>query len=186
MFERFTRDAREVVTRAQSEARRLRHGWIGTEHLLLGLVAGTETVAGGVIASFGVTHAWVRSEIERIVASGAGPGDAAALATLGIDLEEVRRRVEEAFGSGALDRGLPSCGPRGGGHLPFSRGAKKALELSLREALALKHGYIGTEHVLLGVLREGHGVAARILASRGVTHAGAKAAILARLADEAS
>jgi ATP-dependent Clp protease ATP-binding subunit ClpC len=128
MFERFTDRARRVVVLAQDEARRLDHNYIGTEHILLGLVQEGEGVA------------------------------AKALEALGIGLAAVRQQVEEIVGRG---KEAP------GGHIPFTPRAKKVLELSLREALQLGHDYIGTEHILLGLIREGEGVAARVLANLG-------------------
>jgi ATP-dependent Clp protease ATP-binding subunit ClpC len=128
MFERFTDRARRVVVLAQDEARRLNHGYIGTEHILLGLVREGEGVA------------------------------AQALEALGIGLDAVRHQVEEIVGRG---KDTP------GGHIPFTPRAKKVLELSLREALQLGHDYIGTEHILLGLIREGEGVAARVLVALG-------------------
>jgi hypothetical protein len=127
VFERFTDRARRVVVLAQEEARLLNHNYIGTEHILLGLIH-----EGGVAAS--------------------------ALAALDIDLNSVRRRVEQIIGHGGT---APS------GHIPFTPRAKKVLELSLREALQLGHNYIGTEHILLGLIREGEGVAAEVLVSLG-------------------
>jgi ATP-dependent Clp protease ATP-binding subunit ClpC len=128
MFERFTDRARRVVVLAQDEARRLDHDYIGTEHLLLGLLHEGQGVA------------------------------AQALDGLGVDLAEVRRRVGEIIGRG---QHAPS------GHIPFTPRSKKVLELSLREALDLGHDYIGTEHILLGIVREGQGVAAQVLAGMG-------------------
>ncbi|MFD1370644.1 ATP-dependent Clp protease ATP-binding subunit [Actinoplanes sichuanensis] len=128
MFERFTDRARRVVVLAQEEARTLNHNYIGTEHLLLGLIREGEGVA------------------------------AKALESLGIALEAVRGQVEEIIGQG---HEVP------GGHIPFTPRAKKVLELSLREALQLGHNYIGTEHILLGLLREGEGVAAQVLVKLG-------------------
>src|SRR5438067_8510872 len=124
MFERFTARARRVVVLAQEEARMLNHNYIGTEHILLGLIHEGKGVA------------------------------AKSLESLGISLEAVRSQVEELIGRG-------TSGPTG--HIPFTPRAKKVLELSLREALQLGHNYIGTEHILLGVIREGEGVAAQIL-----------------------
>jgi ATP-dependent Clp protease ATP-binding subunit ClpA len=124
VFERFTERARQVVVLAQSEARDLRHDYIGTEHLLLGLLREEEGLAARVLESLRVTADDVRVRIETIVGRGDG----------------VTR-----------------------GQIPFTPRAKKALELSLREALALHHDYIGTEHILLGLARERDGVAARIL-----------------------
>jgi Clp amino terminal domain, pathogenicity island component len=128
MFERFTDRARRVVVLAQEEARMLSHNYIGTEHILLGLIHEGEGVA------------------------------ARALESLGISLEAVRLQVEEIIGPG---QEAPS------GHIPFTPRAKKVLELSLREALQLGHDYIGTEHILLGLIREGEGVAAQALIRLG-------------------
>jgi ATP-dependent Clp protease ATP-binding subunit ClpA len=128
MFERFTDRARRVVVLAQEEARILNHNYIGTEHILLGLLREGEGVA------------------------------AKALESLGISLETVRQQVEEIIGQGQQ---APS------GHIPFTPRAKKVLELSLREALQLGHNYIGTEHILLGLIHEGHGVAAQVLVRLG-------------------
>jgi ATP-dependent Clp protease ATP-binding subunit ClpC len=128
MFERFTDRARRVVVLAQEEARMLNHNYIGTEHILLGLIHEGEGVA------------------------------AKALESLGISLEGVRAQVEEIIGQGQQ---APS------GHIPFTPRAKKVLELSLREALQLGHNYIGTEHILLGLIREGEGVAAQVLVKLG-------------------
>ena len=128
MFERFTDRARRVLVLAQEEARLLNHSFIGTEHILLGLIHEGEGVA------------------------------AKALDSLGITLEAVREKVEETIGmTGAPPSGSP----------PFTPRAKKVLELSLREALQLGHSYIGTEHMLLGLVREGEGVAAQVLVSLG-------------------
>ncbi len=128
MFERFTDRARRVVVLAQEEARMLNHNYIGTEHILLGLIHEGEGVA------------------------------AKGLESIGISLEAVRSQVEEIIGQGQQ---APS------GHIPFTPRAKKVLELSLREALQLGHNYIGTEHILLGLIREGEGVAAQVLVKLG-------------------
>jgi ATP-dependent Clp protease ATP-binding subunit ClpA len=128
MFERFTDRARRVVVLAQEEARRLDHNYIGTEHILLGLIRESEGVA------------------------------AKALESLGISLEAVRQQVEEIIGQGQQ---APAA------HIPFTPRAKKVLDLSKREALRLGHHYIGTEHILLGILREGEGVAPQVLVSLG-------------------
>jgi len=128
MFERFTDRARRVVVLAQDEARMLNHNYIGTEHILLGLIHEKRGVA------------------------------AKALESLGISLDAVRQQVEEIIGRGQQ---APS------GHIPFTPRAKKVLELSLRESLQLGHNYIGTEHILLGLIREGDGVAAQVLVKLG-------------------
>ena len=169
MFERFTDRAREVLAVAQQEARGLQHNFLGTEHLLLGLLAG-EGVAARVLRAEGLDVDEVRAAVRTFV----GPGhhglvaDAEALRTVGIDLEQVTAAVEESFGKGALNRPI---GPGRRKKLPWSGPAfvprtKKVLELSLREALALGHNYIGTEHLLFGILTEGQGMAAMLLAER--------------------
>lgn len=164
MFERFSDEARLVVRLAQDEARRFRHGWIGTEHLLIALLEEGDGSAAQVLRGHGLSV----PDLRRRVVGAAGPSaeglDPDALAVLGIDLNEVRRVTEENFGPGALERGRR---PVKNGHIPFSGRAKKVLELSLREAMRLKHDYIGTGHILLGLLREGEGLAARILADAG-------------------
>ena len=124
MFERFTERARQVVVLAQEEARTLKHNYIGTEHILLGLLREEEGLAARVLESLDITVERVRAQVVRIVGSG----------------EEVTS-----------------------GQIPFTPRAKKVLELALREALSLGHNYIGTEHILLGLVRENEGVAARIL-----------------------
>jgi ATP-dependent Clp protease ATP-binding subunit ClpC len=124
VFERFTERARQVVVLAQDEARALKHNYIGTEHILLGLLREEEGLAARVLESLDITVEEVRAQVARIV----GQGD------------EVTT-----------------------GQMPFTPRAKKVLELALREALSLRHNYIGTEHILLGLVRENEGVAARIL-----------------------
>jgi ATP-dependent Clp protease ATP-binding subunit ClpA len=170
MFERFTDRARQVVVDAQSEARRLGHGHVGTEHLLLGLLRG-DGIAARVLGGLGITPVAVERQVLAEVGRGPlGIGDAEALGAIGIDLDEVQRRIEASFGPGALRRRHdPRCRRWNpfSTHVPFSPRAKKTLELSLREALALKHGYIGTEHILLGLVREGEGLAMLVLTRLG-------------------
>ncbi len=184
MFERFTDRARRAVELAQEEARSLGHGFIGTEHLLLGVAGQPAGVGARVLARFALDAQTVRTEVVRIVGRGRfDVRDEDALRAIGIDLDEVRRAVENAFGPGALDR--PSaprnrrrCAEAGiAGHVPFSARAKKCLELALRSAVAMKHNYIGTEHILLGLAAEREGVAARILQSRGIGATELRAAI---------
>jgi len=177
MFERFTDEARNAVVAAQREASALDHGWIGTEHLLLALLADADGRGGRVLRDFGVDVAWARSEVERIVGRGEPDLDADALATLGIDLDAVRERVERTFGAGALSRRRCRRGLMTGGALPFTARAKKALELSLREAIAMGDDHIGSEHLLLGLAREGDGVACRMLRSRGIDRDTVRAAL---------
>jgi ATP-dependent Clp protease ATP-binding subunit ClpA len=173
MFERFTKPAKEAVVTAQIEARRLGHDCIGTEHVLLGLLHGDD-IASRVLAGNGVTAEAVEGDLRTVVRpSPFGAADATALGAIGIDLDEVRRRLEASFGPGAL-RWRPGHrgrrrGPLPGGHVPFSPRARKVLELSLREALRLKHNYIGPEHILLGLIREGEGLAMLVLVKRGVS-----------------
>lgn len=176
MFERFTNRAREVVTRSQAEARRLEHDLVGTEHILLALLGDDAGLAVTVLRDAGADPGDLRGRIERHVGRGPrvlGDADAAALREIGIDLDAVRAKIEATFGAGALrppvdppKRGLRRGRRRHGG--PFSPRAKKVLELSLREALRLRHNYIGTEHILLGLLREGDGLAALVLTEAGL------------------
>ncbi|HEV3401106.1 MAG TPA: Clp protease N-terminal domain-containing protein [Acidimicrobiales bacterium] len=183
MFKRFTSGAREVVKRAQAEARDLGHGWIGTEHLLLGLLGEGEGIAARALRAAGITARVVRDEIERLVEPLISGPDADALRAIGIDVEHVRARIEESFGPGALERArLGGCrrGPSRA-FIPFSCRSKKVLELSLREALRLRHNYIGTEHILLALLREGQGLAAQILVRSGVRADDLRRAVLAAL-----
>jgi ATP-dependent Clp protease ATP-binding subunit ClpC len=142
VFERFTERARQAIVLAQVEARGLKHNYIGTEHLLLGLMREEEGLAARALSSFDLTVWEVRAEVARIV----GQGD----------------EVE-------------------GGQIPFTPRTKKVLELSLREALDLGHDYIGTEHLLLGLLQEGEGVAVRILVSLGATPAAIRDELLRSL-----
>jgi ATP-dependent Clp protease ATP-binding subunit ClpC len=145
VFERFTDRARRVLVLAQEEARLLNHGFIGTEHILLGLIHEGDGIA------------------------------AQALESLAISLEAVRDRVEEAVG--------PAGSTAPTGSPPFTPRAKKVLELSLREALQLGHNYIGTEHILLGLVREGEGVAAQVLVSLGADLLRVRATVIELLAD---
>jgi ATP-dependent Clp protease ATP-binding subunit ClpA len=139
MFEKFSDRARRVVVLSQEEARLLNHNFIGTEHILLGLVHEDEGVA------------------------------ARALTSLNIRLDDVRREVDEIVGQG----GSPPSE-----HIPFTPRAKKVLELSLREAIQLGHNYIGTEHILLGLLREGEGVACQVLVELGASLPTVRARVL--------
>jgi len=145
MFQRFTDRARRVVVLAQEEARTLGHDFIGTEHLLLGLVDEGHGVA------------------------------AKALESLGIGLEAVRQRVEDAVPPGTVE-------PRTG-HIPFTPRAKSVLELSLRESQLLGHRYVGTEHILLGLIRQGDGVAAQVLTALGADLDGVREQVVRLLAE---
>jgi ATP-dependent Clp protease ATP-binding subunit ClpA len=174
VFERFTTSAREVVVAARYEAGRLRSPSIGTEHLLLGLLGladgpsdpGTQGVAGRVLTQFAITPEYVRAQIARLAGTsgeGLGAEDAEALGAIGIDLDAVRSRLEESFGEGVLDR-QPGGPPAG--RMPLTPGVKKVLALALRDARQLASGNLGSEHLLLGLLREEHGRAGQILAAR--------------------
>ena len=165
MFERFTREAREVVVGAQQEARTLHHARIGTEHLLLGLLAQPATTSARVLARHGVDRQVVVEAVRGFVGDDL---DADALTSLGIDLDAVRERVEATFGPGALDDPAHRRGATAPGHVPFNSRAKKVLELSLREAIALKQKTITDGHIALGLIREGEGLAMKVLHDRGV------------------
>jgi ATP-dependent Clp protease ATP-binding subunit ClpA len=164
MFERFTEEARQTVVLAQQEARQLHAGHIGTEHLLLGLVGQGGTPVADVLGRHGLDRRSVLEAISRFTAGTAL--DADALGAVGIDLDAVRERVEATFGPGALDAPGSAREPRG--HIPFTPRAKKVLELALREAIALKSRSIGDGHILLGVLREGEGLAMKVIHDRGI------------------
>jgi ATP-dependent Clp protease ATP-binding subunit ClpA len=178
MFERFTDDARQAVVLAQEEAVALRHGWIGTEHVLLGVLRGGD--GARLLAGFGVDATGVREDVVRMIGRGDEGIDREALATLGIDLDEVRERVERAFGPGALIRRQRCRRGTVGRQVPFTPRAKKALELTLREALSLGQRDLRGEHIVLGLLREGDGVAAQVLTARGVTYAAARERVAGR------
>jgi ATP-dependent Clp protease ATP-binding subunit ClpA len=168
MFERFTVTARLAVVGAQEQACRRGDDRIRTEHLLLALYDVPDHLAGTVLDVLGADRAAVERAIDERRAGGR-VSDAAALATLGIDLDEVRRQVEEAFGPGALERTRAAGAGRRrlGGRIPFDRATKKALELALREAVRFEHRHLGTEHLLLGLLQV-EGAAGEILAERGI------------------
>ena len=183
MFERFTNRARQVVVEAQNEARHLHHHHIGTEHLLLALLSSDGGLAQTVLRDAGLDRDRCRAGAARLYQAARGElsaSDAAALRAIGIDLDAVRAKIEESFGPGALQ---PPCEPRRRrgllgrrrraqhvtlGYIPFTPRAKKVLELALREALVLNHRYIGTEHILLGLVREGQGLAAKVITDAGV------------------
>ncbi|MGY1620682.1 Clp protease N-terminal domain-containing protein [Geodermatophilus sp. SYSU D00965] len=178
MFERFTTDARETVVRAQHEARELRHGTIGTEHLLLALIDLPWTPTAQVLGRHGLTRDQVVATVTALVSR--DDLDADALRAVGIDLDAVRDRVEATFGPGALDE--PRGGRPKGGHIPFSPRAKKVLELSLREAVAQRSRTIREGHIALGLLREGQGLAVQVLHDRGVDLAALRRDLEATLA----
>jgi ATP-dependent Clp protease ATP-binding subunit ClpA len=184
VFERFTTQARAVVTRAQREARQLGHPSIGTQHVLLGILDEPDAAAGRALGALGLDGDEVRDDVRRFEQDRAAfsEEDADALRSVGIDLDEVRRTVEEAFGPGALERSTSDRRGLGAGHIPFTAESKKALELALREALHLGHRYIGTEHLLLGLVRDEGSSASRILSARGVDRERVRAEVLRQIA----
>ncbi len=204
MFERFTQAAREVVVQSQFEAREMGHSPIGTQHLLLALVADTGGSVARALREQGVDEVSVREAIIGRLGGRPAPTDplpdaddedAAALKAIGIDIEQVRRAIEQNFGPDALrlphreqtKRGLFGRirGSSTGGHIPFSPRSKKVLELSLREAVHLRHNFIGPEHLLLGLMREGEGLGALILTEARVDQATLRAELTKAL-DEAA
>jgi ATP-dependent Clp protease ATP-binding subunit ClpA len=186
MFEQFTTQARTVVHDARQESRDLGHYYVGTEHLLLALLAPQAGIPSTVLGGAGLTVERVRADIESYLAANRAPGrleadvlgpqDAEALEAIGIDLDAVRAKIEETFGPGAL---CPA--PRARRRLfrrrrtqrasygRFTARSKKVLELSLRESVRLRHDDIGTEHILLGLIREGEGLAAKIICDAGIS-----------------
>lgn len=185
MFERFHADARTAVVLAQEEARGMGHNWTGTEHLLLGLAAQHATPATEALHSTGVEISELRGRVARLDHHGQ-PLDADALATLGIDLDEVRRAAEEAFGPGALNRQARGKRGRAHGHIPFTPRAKKALEHGLKAAVRRGHNYIGAGHVLLGVVEDEDGAAARVLRAAGTDLVELRAEVDRRIDAEAA
>lgn len=177
MFDLFTGPAKQAVLRAQEEALRLGHDYIGTEDLLAGLAATGGSAAADVLAAHGITAEQVRAEAAcQVAASAGGPAAglpaADALAAIGIDIAEIRRRAEESFGPGRFVFPRPA----------FTARTRKALELSLSEAEALGQQHVGPEHMLLGLLALGDGVATSTLTALGADPAALRAAILARTA----
>ena len=182
MLERFTADARAVVQGAQLEAQERRASSVRSEHLLAGLLTAPDSLALVVLAGLAVDRDALLRAV-RALPDDADPtatspaDDATALAALGIDLDEVRRQVEQAFGPGALERTQAARGSRRPRGVRFDRSAKTVLELSLREALHLRHNWIGTEHLLLGLLHPGTGAAPAVLAAAGVRQDAARALV---------
>lgn len=190
MFERFTEGGRQAVVLAQEEARRLHHAYLGTEHLLLG-IAGAGGTGTRALSSLGFDLESARAELVRLV--GAGPvsmSDREALLAIGIDLDEVRRRIDEVFGPDALDqasrqtragrhrhRHRRRCDPVPGAHVPFTPRAKRSLELALRQAVRLGHNHLGTEHLLLGLVRREDVVAVELLRAQGLEPPRVRAAV---------
>lgn len=160
MFERFSRTARVAVVLAQEEARDLGSSEIRPEHLLVAVLQSAGSGLGALLAGYGLTVQDIRS---RLATDSLDDVDADALRTIGIDLRAVQDSVARSFGADALDNASTGSGRRRRGHLPFARSAKKALELSLREALAHKDRVIGCEHLVLGIIRGGDPLATELL-----------------------
>ena len=180
MFDQFTELAKRAVMASQDAALELGHDFIGTEHLLLGLVS-TGGTAGEVLQEHGVELPQARAETVRLLAEAGIPatgGQAAkdALSSLGIDVAEIQRRADDAFGPGAFHFPRPAYTPH----------ARKALELSVREAQALGQQRIDTGHMLLGLLAEGEGVAIQVLTALGTETTALRQAVLARATRQAS
>jgi ATP-dependent Clp protease ATP-binding subunit ClpA len=179
MFARFTQEARDAMVLAQDESGRLHHPWLGTEHLLLGLLRQPATPTSQVLVGLGITHRLVeRALIEELgdtpESESLGEDDERALRALGIDLREVRARVEEAFGRGALDRARPGrCG------MPVMPRLKQGLERAGREA---GRGPIETDHLLLGLVQVRGALAVELLRRLGVTPDAVRARVQARRA----
>ncbi|MGW0436275.1 Clp protease N-terminal domain-containing protein [Micromonospora sp. NPDC003197] len=205
MFERFTAAARETVINARITAQQLNHAKVGTEHLLLALLAEETSIAATVLRQAGLDQTQVRANVVRLAGGQSqilGDEDAAALQTIGIDLDAVLARIEESLGPEALAVPPPPTSRRerlwpwqrtgqgdGSGSVGrspgFSPRAKKTLELALREAIHLRHRHIGTEHILLGLLRDDAGLAGTVLAEAGLTAETLRTATLAELAKAA-
>ncbi|MFJ5927280.1 Clp protease N-terminal domain-containing protein [Kitasatospora sp. NPDC092948] len=182
MFERFAEEARRAVTLAEDEARRLHHQHLGTEHLLLGLLARPQDPTARLLARFGLDLDAGRSAVAGLIGGPDPERDGAALAAIGIDLEAVREAVESTFGPGSLDAPPPGRRSRWGGPR-FTERAKRTLALSLRAAADSRVRRIETGHLLLGLLREGGGAAVRVLRERGVDLADLERDAEAMLAD---
>ena len=187
MFERFTTQARAVIDGAQRFSLELGHHYVGTEHLLLALLEPPAGIPHVVLSHAGLTVERVRADIETYLADARGAEntmldreDAEALEAIGIDLDAVRAKIEESFGPGAL---IPPPRPRRRGLfrrrrqaptrsttcVPFTARCKKVIELGLRETIRLRHDHIGSEHLLLGLVREGEGLAAKIICDAGIS-----------------
>ncbi len=173
MFERFTSSARRCMALAQEEARELRHDHIGTEHILVAVAREPQGLGGRILRGFALSAEELRGGLPLPPPPAI---DAEALAAIGIDLEAVQRRVEEEFGPGALDAAFRGCAASEG-YLPFTPKSKRSLELARRSALRLGDDLMASEHLLLGVARVKEGVAADMLAARGVTVERLEAAI---------
>jgi ATP-dependent Clp protease ATP-binding subunit ClpA len=201
MFERFTAAARQTVIAARAEATATGRRYIGTEHLLIALLDVDRGPAYTVLTDAGITAETVRDELDRRIPPAGdplGPDDAEALRAIGIDLDAVIARVEATFGAGALNEPDQPCDKRRGlfrrsrrpaagtaGHPRFTPRSKKVLELSLREAMHRNDNSIRSEHILLGLIREGEGLGAQILTDAGLSLTDLRAQLNRRLDDAA-
>jgi ATP-dependent Clp protease ATP-binding subunit ClpC len=181
VFEKKTNLAKRSLTYAQDEAITLGHDFIGTEHLLLGLIRVREGVAGELLHSYAITLERARAEALRVLEAAGVPATGGreateALAAIGIDVDEIRRRADDTFGPGRF------YFPRPG----FTMRAKTVLELAQREAEALGHDAVGPEHLLLAMLTEGQGVGVQVITALGVDPATLRPVIISRLAARAS
>ena len=178
MFERFTARARAVVVRAQQVARDGRAAHIAPQHLLSALLQDPDSVAVRVLRDLGASPDGMLQVLGRRRSGAAGLDDSEveALGSIGIDAEEVVRRIESELGTPLSDAGRGIAG-----HIPFAKGAKKVLELALREAIALGHKEIGTEHLLLGLVRDATGPVGEAFADAGITLPAARAAVVEAL-----
>lgn len=182
MFERFTTTARQAVIAGQEQAWKLSHPEVTAEDLLLGAIQDPNATAARVLRDCGLDRERLRTEVASFQ-----PGDSDALQSIGIDLDSVRRRVEEVFGPGAFDRparrlsGLRRGRGVGGGYLRFSIAAKQALEEALHQARALGHDFLSAEHVVLGLLATDTAPAAASLARLGVDLEQVRARLIAEL-----
>jgi ATP-dependent Clp protease ATP-binding subunit ClpA len=178
VFDLFTEPAKRAVVASQDAAISLDHDFIGTEHMLLGLVC-TAGTAGEVLRHSGVEPSRAREEtVRQVAATGAvvaGQAAKDALSSIGIDIAEIQRRADSTFGPGAFQYPRPA----------YTSHAKKAMELTLQEAKALGHEYIDTEHLLLGILAEGEGLAIKVLAALDVDVSALRPAVLARITQPA-
>jgi ATP-dependent Clp protease ATP-binding subunit ClpA len=183
MFERFCQDARRAVVRAREEAAAAGHGEIGCEHLLLGLLA-TPGPAAAAMTAAGLEPAELRSRLPLARRAEPDALDADALASLGIDLDQVRRAAEATFGPGAIDR-AGRARARGSGRMRLTGEAKKALELALRAAVELRHRELTGGHLLIGIIDQGHNGALDVLAEFAVRPAALRTDVIAQLAQAA-
>jgi ATP-dependent Clp protease ATP-binding subunit ClpA len=183
MFERFRQDARRAVVRAHEEAAAAGQGEIGCEHLLLGLLAGPGPAAAAMTAA-GLELTALRSRLPQAGRADPDPLDAEALASVGIDLDQVRRAAEATFGPGALDRARRARARRPG-RMRFTAEAKQALELALHTAVELRHRELSGGHLLIGIIDQGRNGALDLLSAFAVVPAALRDDVITRLGEAA-